>query len=1639
MATYDKKFIIEVRPSLTDDARTSLNKEVEQMTNAIQDASKATFEIDIKRETRQKMAKLKKEMKEIAGVRVTGKTDLSELGLNEEDLERVTKKLKKYNSLKGGKISDVNSLEYDKIIKKLETMNKLSKKMSELDLSNSDDLKKGNKLLEDYETTAQSIARLGYDRNGFTTALRGDLESQNKSRINGEGIEETTDKMEKLKVETDQAEKGLKDVNVQLDKTGDSSKEVNKVEDGVDKIGKTAKKTAASIDKVNKELKDPKGRKNIDKTSASTDNLTKKLVNMSHLAVFTYVSRVLVDRVRESIRYIKELDVVLTEISVVTGKSREQVYELGIEFNDMAKRLGRSTAEVANASKIFFRQGKSTEQVMLLVEASTKAASVAHIDLAEASDYLTSTLNGFQMEATQAMEVVDKFSAVGANAGTSFEEMASALKKVASAASNANVDMDHMISYLATVSEVTREAPENIGTSFKTLFARMQKITKGDMPAELNKVDQALQSIGISLKGDSGQIKSLQIVVEQLGGKWESLTKNQQAYLATSIAGTRQQVRFISLMDNYDRSLEILDTSINSAGEGQRQFNNYLGGFEAKLKAARAEVEGLYGSIKNTGLLEKAVEAFTDFVQVLNTFVETGNVATPVMILVTAALTTLIAKLILTKTVISVLVEGGLFSALGTKFVMLGEALVTAATGATGATVALSTLLPVLALVAVAVGGLVYGGFKLTQYLSESATAFDEVTESVEDSVKALSDLSNAQSRLNALMKQRKDLTKELEDENTSYEESVKIKGKLLDINKELGQIAPEAITATNDQGEAIAIETEAIKENIKQRRKSLILEMNEMQRGEGLKFDSLRPEEGLSYKGIERRIKELQKTKNNLESDIESYAGKGAQGKSFDSGAKLKKTIELLEKYQRTQESFDDMKRPYFGMLEDSGLVGKTEKELEDLVEAKEYTEEEIIGLYNFADMKVGSLAEAASMSEEIQVELIPQMIGEERYLDGLEDLINETKSSPGVRNSLREVGEYTATELRNATNSYLAKHDLHKGMNALMNGKNLGEIPEALTATFENLAESLNVDLGEIPIEDLMNAVLKLNNETERALEIEGDYLTLANNLSKSLSTSLTARKEISGFMAEYNKNEKFSLETILKLVDAYPQLNDKVQDHAAIQKFLSEQFDNTTKSMKEDYKKRIFYSQGYTSQAKTDAEDLVDGLAEAMGIDLSNFKDLYSKKTAVLSAFNENVVKQYNNLMKALRGEETSKNSTSMAEKGYEWRAYVNAVNNNTDLGQYINIKDELEKAFASVELDSTLFDSDILDSGSDSLEEATGNLWDLIDAQIAFAEANWSTIEAEDTLLVNAEKAVENLEYRIKLEKDKQKLLKDAIALEDDAIKKLELKSQLAQSYTSGQGISDQLSTLFDDEIQEQLDLRLEAEEEIQSKLTEIYDKQHEKRMENENDEYEDFMDKNNKRLDAIKDRHKKEDYEKELKDIRKDQSKLQDRINEYKLIGTESSRKKILELQEEYNDLEEESDEKKLDKTREKEIEKVEEIQGARTKAHEETLRNMEKEHQEKINNIENEFNIAELSISSLQDITNEFGEEGATAIGKIISEIRELEIAYKDAENAADRLEGKRDKLTPESTPEESPFQGISQSDMQKYIDNKKV
>ena len=333
-----------------------------------------------------------------------------------------------------------------------------------------------------------------------------------------------------------------------------------------------------------------------------------------NLISYTVVLGTMKKALRNAVETIQVLDKALTEQAMVSGMTREQVYGLLSSYQELAMASGATTKEVATVATEFFRQGKSSEEALTLTEAAVKAAKVASISTSDSVDYLTTAINGFKMSAQDAMDVSDRFAALAASSATSYEELAIALSKTASQANLAGMSMDYTLGLLAKGIETTREAPETIGTALKTVIARMREISDYgetlDGETNINNVEQNLSYVGIQLRNVSGELRSTEDVLDELGRKWDTLSSNQQAAIARSLAGTRQQSRLISMMNDYQRTLELVQISERSNGATAAQAATYMLGMEAAINKVTVAGEKLITALTNS----EALIAIVDFV-----------------------------------------------------------------------------------------------------------------------------------------------------------------------------------------------------------------------------------------------------------------------------------------------------------------------------------------------------------------------------------------------------------------------------------------------------------------------------------------------------------------------------------------------------------------------------------------------------------------------------------------------------------------------------------------------------------------------------------------------------------------------------------------------------------------------------------------------------------------------------------------------------------------------------------------------------------------------------------------------------------------------------------------------------------------
>lgn len=339
--------------------------------------------------------------------------------------------------------------------------------------------------------------------------------------------------------------------------------------------------------------------------------------------------------VREAYESVTELDKAMTATAVVTDFSVGDMWDQLPEYTKMANELGTTTLGAYETATLFYQQGLKTNEVMEVSTETMKMARIAGMDYVNATNMMTAALRGFNMEIneTSAQKVNDVYSELAKITASDTQEISTAMTKTASIAHNANMEFETTAAFLSQIIETTRESAETAGTAMKTIVARFTELKKN--PNELvevdgeqvdaNKIETALRSVGVALRDSNGEFRKLDDVFLDLAKRWDSLTVNQQRYVATMAAGSRQQSRFIAMMSNYDRTVELVNAAYNSAGSSQEQFEKTTESLESKINRLHNAWQEFTMNLSNSAIIKGAVDLLTGFLNIINKIITVGD------------------------------------------------------------------------------------------------------------------------------------------------------------------------------------------------------------------------------------------------------------------------------------------------------------------------------------------------------------------------------------------------------------------------------------------------------------------------------------------------------------------------------------------------------------------------------------------------------------------------------------------------------------------------------------------------------------------------------------------------------------------------------------------------------------------------------------------------------------------------------------------------------------------------------------------------------------------------------------------------------------------------------------------------------
>ena len=303
-----------------------------------------------------------------------------------------------------------------------------------------------------------------------------------------------------------------------------------------------AKVKLANTKDVQKQL-DKVKLKDIDmsKSSKSVKSLGQSFVDTTKKVTQFYTSVSLVSKVQDGIiataQTVKEFDDTLTDFKKVSDLSGESLVNYTKKLGDLGTEIGRTRTEMTSAGTLFKQSGYSDEDTLVLSKVAEMYRNVAdaQISSATSSEFVISQLKAFNMEAKDAIDIIDMVNQVSNEYATSSSDIAEGLTKSSASLATYGNSLNETIALISAGTEIMPQQASRISRGLVSVGANVASLANeaGELKYEINGITNSIALFD----GATGEMKNTFQVLSEVAQGWDNMSKAEQSALALSLAG----------------------------------------------------------------------------------------------------------------------------------------------------------------------------------------------------------------------------------------------------------------------------------------------------------------------------------------------------------------------------------------------------------------------------------------------------------------------------------------------------------------------------------------------------------------------------------------------------------------------------------------------------------------------------------------------------------------------------------------------------------------------------------------------------------------------------------------------------------------------------------------------------------------------------------------------------------------------------------------------------------------------------------------------------------------------------------------------------------------------------------------------
>ena len=384
-------------------------------------------------------------------------------------------------------------------------------------------------------------------------------------------------------------------LNVKVNTTG-----VAEAAKGVDGIGDATKTAAKSV-------------KNLGSDFVST------LGKVTKFAAVTSIIGTFTASVTEAVKAVKDLDDAMIDYEKVSNLSGDAMSAYVDKLSDLGDAVYRNKTEMTESATLMKQAGYSDDDSAKLAQMANLYMNIADNEesAADASSMLIGQMKSFDISADDSIQIIDGINEVSNKFAVSSSDLANNLGVVSSTLSANGTTFSESLALLTAITEKTRNA-STAAHGLQQISSRLSQTLDGSSSTG-KKLTKIYNDLGISLKDQNGQIKSTYDILSELAPKWDTLSKNEQTYIALTSSGSRQQNNFIALMSNFNTAIKANETAINSSGSAWEENEKRADSLTAKLSMLKKQfVDLVTGEGGLNSFLKTLIDLGTGILKFLN-------------------------------------------------------------------------------------------------------------------------------------------------------------------------------------------------------------------------------------------------------------------------------------------------------------------------------------------------------------------------------------------------------------------------------------------------------------------------------------------------------------------------------------------------------------------------------------------------------------------------------------------------------------------------------------------------------------------------------------------------------------------------------------------------------------------------------------------------------------------------------------------------------------------------------------------------------------------------------------------------------------------------------------------------------------